>query len=79
MLFSENINHFVTVHGRYSQTNRRDCYGNSTLCTKVHRAVKTERRKLEIAVAQSCLVVSASHRRAPFYCFEKSRVTWPRN
>jgi len=31
----------ITVHGRYRQTDtdRQDYYGNTALCTKLHRAV----------------------------------------
>jgi len=28
------------VHERYRQTNKQDYYGNTALCTKVHRVVK---------------------------------------
>jgi len=32
----------ITIHQRYRQTDRQTtCDGNTALCTKVHRAVKT--------------------------------------
>ena len=33
----------ITIHQRHRRTDRQTtCYGNTALCTKVHRAVKTE-------------------------------------
>ena len=44
----------ITIHQRYRQTDRQTtCDGNTALCTKVHRAVKTIRGNKSIYCTQS--------------------------
>jgi len=43
----------ITIHQRYRQTDRQTdrqttCDGNTALCTKVHRAVKSESNSVKV-------------------------------
>jgi len=53
----------ITIHQRYRQTDRRTdrqttCDRNTALCTKVHRAVKTEH---DIIVRQNSNALVSDH------------------